>query len=123
MKGQWEIKMLKSKMAAISLFSILIPMTVSAQGTEKVCTGMLTDMRVIGVQLGDCDLNLISHNDFKRITDICGEPGGIDSGKGPPRVETKCSIRVIVVSPHKSTPYPGFGDVYIVKKVLKVEKR
>jgi hypothetical protein len=114
-------------MIAIILVSILMPMTVSAGGSvEKVCAGILTDMRVIGVQIGDCDLNSISPNDFKRITDICGEPGRIDTGEGSPRAETKCRIRAIVVSPHKSVPPENHGygaPIYVVIKVLKIEKR
>jgi hypothetical protein len=85
-----------------------------------VCTGAFTDMRVIGVTIGDCDLNSISDNEFKLITDICGTPGGIDNTN-----ETKCSVRA-TVSPHKFIPreHHGYGaPVYVVQKVLKVEKR
>ena len=71
-----------------------------------VCSGTLTDMRTIGVQLGDCDLNSLSETDFKRVTDVCGQPGTIDDQNRP-----KCRV---VVSANKATPH-------VAHKVLKVE--
>jgi hypothetical protein len=88
--------------------------TANAAGIEKVCTGRLTDMRTIGVQLGTCDLNSISENEFKRIKDICGSPGGVD--KAAPR----CRIRAIIL-PQQPNKY-GTGFVDVVQKVLNVYK-
>jgi hypothetical protein len=103
------------------LVALALVLSAYAEGTERVCAGVLTDMRVIGVTIGDCDLNSISESEFKRITDICGAPGGIDDEAN----ETKCRIEAIV-SPHKSIPSKNHGygaPVYVVQKVLKVEKR
>jgi hypothetical protein len=70
-----------------------------------LCSGTLTDMRKIGVQLGDCDLNSLSPSDFKRVTDICGQPGTIDDDNRP-----RCQV---TVSANKATPHVAY-------KVLKV---
>jgi hypothetical protein len=51
---------------------------INAANREMICSGFLTDMRTIGIQLGGCDLNSLSERDFKRVTDVCGSPGGID---------------------------------------------
>jgi hypothetical protein len=91
-----------------------MPITATAAGIEKVCTGLLTDMRTIGVQLGNCDRNSISENQFKRVTDICGSPGGVD------KTSPECRIRAIVL-PHKPNKY-GTGFVDVVQKVLQVSK-
>jgi len=89
----------------------------SAGGVEKVCAGLFTDKRYIGVLLGDCDLNSISEGDFKRITDVCGEP---DNASDDITDETQCRVYAIV------SPQPEqheYGDpVFIVQKVLRVEK-
>lgn len=70
-----------------------------------LCSGTLTDMARIGVQLGDCDLNSLSPSDFKRVTDICGQPGTIDDYRQP-----KCRV---TVSANRATPHVAY-------KVLKV---
>jgi hypothetical protein len=111
------------RIARLGLLLLIATATVwsgYAEGSEKVCAGTLTDMRVIGVTLGDCDLNSISENQLKQIMDICGEPKGVDDSS-----ETKCLISAIA-SPHKFIPpeHHGYGaPVYVVQKVLKVEKR
>lgn len=77
-------------------------------------------MRVIGITLGDCDLNSMTAKDLKRITDVCGEPGGTNDAK-----ETHCRISAIV-SPHKSIPSENHGygaPVYIVQKLLEVNRQ
>jgi hypothetical protein len=88
--------------------------TATAAGIEKVCTGLLTDMRTIGVQLGNCDLNSISKNEFKRVTEVCGSPGGVDT------TAPRCRVRAFV-QPHKPNKY-GTGFVDVVQKVLSVSK-
>jgi hypothetical protein len=50
-----------------------------ATAAERVCSGPLTDMRVIGITIGDCDLNSISEEELKRVTNVCGAPGSIDA--------------------------------------------
>jgi hypothetical protein len=106
--------MFKPTLITVVFVGTLMSITATAAGIEKVCTGLLTDMRTIGVQLGNCDLNSISENEFKRVTDVCGSPGGV--GKTPPR----CRIRAIVL-PHKPNKYKtGFVDV--VQRVLNVSK-
>jgi hypothetical protein len=64
-------------------------------------------MRRIDVQLGECDLNSLSAADFKRVTDVCGQPGTIDDETPPP----KCRV---TVAADKVTPH-------VARKVLKVE--
>jgi hypothetical protein len=110
-----------SKFLLTTIATLMIATPAIAGGAEKVCTGILTDMRVIGVQLGDCDLNSISEKEFKRITDICGEPSGINSTN-----ETKCRISEVITPPYKIIPPANHSygaSIYIVKKVLKIEKR
>src|SRR5258708_1483614 len=50
------LMMPRAAVIAFGLVSIFVLRTASAEGIEKVCAGVLTDMRVIGVQLGNCDL-------------------------------------------------------------------
>jgi hypothetical protein len=102
-----------SMMTVVFVVSFM-SITAGAAGLEKVCSGLLTDMRTIGVQLGNCDLNSISESEFKRITDTCGSPGEVD--KTPPR----CRIRAIVL-PHQPNKY-GTGFVDVVQKLLSVSK-
>jgi hypothetical protein len=106
-----------SQMKCLALASLVGSVLVSpalAGNVERTCAGILTDMRTIGVQLDGCDLNSISESEFKRITDVCGSPGGID--ETPPT----CRLRAIV-SPHRPNQY-GTGFVDIVQKVLNVSK-
>lgn len=99
------------------LISGILWMPASAGGVEKICAGLFTDMRHIGVLLGDCDLNSVSEVDFKRITDDCGEP---ENANDDITVDTLCRVYAIV------SPQPEqheYGDpVFIVRKVLRVEK-
>jgi hypothetical protein len=85
-----------------------------AADREMVCAGLLTDMRTIGVQVGDCDLNSLSERDFRRVTAVCGSPGGIDDGA------PECRIRAIV-SPHVPNANRT-GFINKAKRLLSVEK-
>jgi hypothetical protein len=98
------------KTTAATLFALFL-ITTTAHAAEKVCAGVLTDMRTIGVQLGDCDLNSISANDFKHVKDACGEPDTIDEHN-----DVHCTVRAIVAARN------GAG-VFIAHKILKAEKR
>lgn len=85
-------------------------------GVERVCSGELTDMRVVGLTLGDCDLNSITDRELSYIKHVCGEPGTIDNNK-----ITKCALKVIT-SRRKSIPPEnhGYGPaLYRVQKVIK----
>src|SRR5262249_16143581 len=59
--------------------------------TPRTCSGEFTDMRVIGITLGDCDLTWLSDADLDQVKKTCGEPSTIDTYKPP----SKCSIKVI----------------------------
>jgi hypothetical protein len=92
-----------------------------AQSVERTCTGEFTDMRVIGVTLGDCDLNNISDNELGYVKHICGEPWTSDSDNKA----KKCTIRVISART-KSLPTENHGygaALYQVRKVLMTEPR
>ena len=106
-------------LAQITVGSFLF-MTGVNSGAERTCAGEFTDMRVIGITIGNCDLNSISEKDLKGITDICGQPGSIDDNE-----KTKCRVRALV-SAQKSTPSGNHGyraSVYIVRKILQVYKK
>jgi hypothetical protein len=78
-------------------------------------------MRVIGLTLGDCDLNNLSEHDLTYVKRICGQPWTPDSDTKP----GKCTIRVIA-SRTKSIPAanPGYGaPLYQVRKVLTTEPK
>ena len=87
-----------------------------AQTAQRTCSGEFTDMRVIGLTLGDCDLNHISDTELSYVKGVCGEPWTPDSdGKVP-----KCTIKV-VASRTKSIPRENHGygaPLYQVRKVL-----
>jgi len=92
----------------------------SAQGIERTCRGEFTDMRVIGLTLGDCDLNSISESELKYVEVICGAARTIDSANKPIR----CAIKVIA-SPTKSFPPENHGygaPLYHVRRVLVAEQ-
>jgi len=111
---------MKRKWMLAALALLMTSGAATAKGKEKVCSGLLTDMRTIGVQLGDCDLNSLSSDDFKRVTDVCGEPSTIDDQN-----ETKCRVWSIA-SVNKVMPANNHGygaRVHIVYKILKVEKK
>src|SRR6516162_7609948 len=61
-----------------------------AQGVERTCSGEFTDMRVIGLTLGDCDLNNISDSDVCYVKRVCGEPWGPDPSENNNEVP-KCA--------------------------------
>lgn len=101
----------------ISLVTISLSLLLPARAADRemICSGVLTDMRTIGVQLGNCDLNSVSEIDFKRVTDVCGTPGGIEDDGAP-----GCRIRAIV-APHVPNRY-GTGFINKVRRVLSVSK-
>lgn len=57
--------------AAVLLLSIG---TAHAGERQAMCSGEFTDMRVIGLTLGDCDLNAISEKELSYVKSVCGEP-------------------------------------------------
>src|SRR6202030_4281215 len=67
------------------------------QGVERTCKGEFTDMRVIGLTLGDCDLNLLSQNELKYVKRVCGAAATPSSENRA----SKCAIKVLA-SPKKS---------------------
>jgi hypothetical protein len=110
----------KPTLIPLVLFSSLMVTATNAQGIKSVCAGVLTDMRVIGITLGDCDLNSMTANDLKRITDACGEPANINGAK-----EMHCRISAIV-SPHKSIPSENHrygAPVYVAQQLLEVSRQ
>ena len=62
---QTRIKQMKTRilLAAAALAASMLPAHAESSVT-RTCTGVLIDMRAIGVTLGDCDLNNISASDF-----------------------------------------------------------
>jgi hypothetical protein len=110
---------------ALKAFCMIVAFAASAdaraQGVEHSCTGEFTDMRVIGLTLGDCDLNSISDKEVSYIKSVCGEPWTPGDDKAAP----KCKISVLA-SPTKSIPPErhGYGaPLYHVRKVVVTEKR
>jgi hypothetical protein len=90
-----------------------------AQDVERICRGEFTDMRVIGLTLGDCDLNSISDSEVSYVKRVCGEPWGPDPSENNNEVP-KCAIKVIA-SRTKSIPPENHGygaPLYQVRKVL-----
>jgi hypothetical protein len=73
-------------------------------------------MRVIGLTLGDCDLNNISDNELSYVKRICGDPWTPDSDTKA----KKCTIRVVASrTKSKSSDNPGDGaPLYRVRKVV-----
>jgi len=87
-----------------------------AQNKRQMCSGEFVEMRIVGLQLGDCDLNHIPKDDLNRVKKVCGEPSGV----GDHRPAPKCSIQVIASS-NKSLPAESHGygaRVYRVQRVL-----
>jgi hypothetical protein len=89
---------------AILTFVCVVGLAQQSCAAEYICSGILTDQRAVGVSLGNCDLNSLSDADFKRVTDICGQPNGV----GEDANKTNCKIRAIVV-PKKN--FPGIKTV------------
>jgi len=83
--------------------------------SKRVCSGELSDMRAIGVTLGDCDLNNISDADYDLIRDRCGAPGTIDT-------DTRVRCRVVVIAGPRKPNIRGVR-LYQVRKVLQVRGR
>ena len=98
----------------LAIAAMSIAMLMPAKASEMTCAGTLTDMRTVGIQIGNCDLNSISDKELKRVTRICGLPGGID------KTAPQCRIRAIV-SPHEPNKY-GTGFVNVVQKILVISK-
>jgi hypothetical protein len=108
-----EAELLKPTGIILMLIAIYRPTIAPAQDVERICRGEFTDMRVIGLTLGDCDLNSISDSEVS-----CGEPWRPDSEKveSPP----KCAVRVIASRTKSIRPENhGYGaPLYRVRKVL-----
>src|SRR6266403_502437 len=62
------------------------------------CKGTLTDQRRVGISLGDCDLNSLPRSDIKKITDVCGQPSGVDEDTN----KKICFVRGVVSQKIKS---------------------
>ena len=60
----------------IGLFGMLVASSANtlatAQSIEPTCSGEFTDMRAIGLTLGDCDLNSVLEDELKYVELICG---------------------------------------------------
>jgi hypothetical protein len=79
---------------------------------RKDCYGTLAYMPVVGIHIGQCDLNSISNEELKQITDVCGQPGGIGARPGGlDGYAPACRIEALVLSS---------GDFFKVKEVLKI---
>lgn len=85
----------------------------SAADKRKTCSGEWTDMRVIGLTLGNCDLNDVSQSDRQYIRHRCGEPWTPEeSGKRTAKI---CAITV-VAGPRR--PNGRGALVYPVRRVV-----
>jgi hypothetical protein len=104
------------RFASVCILSLIFGPIVDASTAwsfQLTCAGRLTIMREAGLELGQCDLNLLSAKEVNEIEDICGTPGTIDAP-----ADTECRISAIV------SPSPeGDSDLYKVLKVLTVDKR
>jgi hypothetical protein len=107
----------KPPKATCTVVMLIATSAAHAQDAERTCTGEFTDMRVIGITLGDCDLNNVSDRELEYVKSLCGEPWTPDSdGKAP-----KCTLRVIA-SRNKSIPRDNHGygaPLYQVRKVVR----
>ena len=101
--------MKKLLLATVAIGLTVVAAQAESRDIERTCKGEFTDMRRIGLTLGDCDLNSISPKELEYIERVCGAPGTIDSDSKPP----KCAITVI------ATPSAPF---YSVRKVLMSDK-
>jgi hypothetical protein len=88
----------------------------AASTLRMTCSGNLTNTRVDGVTLGNCDLNFISVKEMTEIENVCGIPGTVDTP-----AENQCRIRA-VVSPDPS-PAADRRKLYRVLEVWAVDKR
>jgi hypothetical protein len=92
---QWiDSRMVRRASPRAAIFGSILVVALSgamakAKDVERTCAGEFTDMRVIGLTLGDCDLSYISDKDLNKVKDVCGEPWTVDASTSTPR----CSIR------------------------------
>jgi hypothetical protein len=91
-----------------ALLSLLGPKP--TQASETTCSGILTDQRAVGLSLGECDLNSVSDEEFRKITNVCGQPNGV----GEDTNKTTCHVRGVFV------PKKGIPGIVIIKKVIGV---
>jgi hypothetical protein len=77
----------------ILLLSGIMSLPSAAHTADTTCSGVLRDQRVVGVSLGNCDLNSLSEKEFQEIVRVCGQPNGV----GDDANNTTCHIRVIAV--------------------------
>ena len=63
-------------LAVSAAFSTALIGYTSAADKRRVCSGEWTDMRRIGLSIGDCDLNDISDADLDYVHRRCGDLGG-----------------------------------------------
>jgi hypothetical protein len=100
----------------LSLVLIAIADANAASTLKITCSGTLTNTRVDGVTLGQCDLNFISVKQMDEIETICGIPGTVDTP-----TENQCRIRAVV------SPDPIFTadkrKLYEVLELWSVDKR
>jgi TPR repeat protein len=75
------------------------------------CKGTLTDQRRVGISLGDCDLNSLPSSDIKKITDVCGQPNGVDENTN----RKTCYVRGVVGVKKRSS------GTTVVEKILTVK--
>jgi hypothetical protein len=93
------------KKRLLTTTTALVALIASAHAGDLACQGEWTDMRRIGLTIGDCDLNYISDKDRTKIEQVCGKPWTPDrKGEAP-----LCALRV------------EFDGVK-VRKVLEVSK-
>jgi Bacterial SH3 domain len=106
-----------NKLIVIALFAMFVA-TGSAHARVMTCSGDWVDMRAIGLNVGDCDLNSISVKELEKIKDICGEPWNPYDQENE---GAQCRIKALVVP---FTNQRG-AKVYKVLKMLRVltEKR
>jgi hypothetical protein len=82
---------------------VIIAMSMNpSQGAEQknvTCAGILTDQRTVGLSLGNCDLNALSDAELRQITDLCGQPNGVDEDAN----RTSCLVSAIAI-PKRSAP-------------------
>lgn len=105
--------MRKTIVASIVLVVALIGCA-SAANIRKTCSGQWTDMRVIGLTLGDCDLNDVSSADRQYVRHRCGEPWTPEQSEK--RTAKACAITVIA-GPRR--PNGRGALVYPVRRVVR----
>ena len=82
---------------------------------KVTCSGELTNSRVDGVTLGQCDLNFLPLKQMAEIENVCGIPGTVDTP-----AENQCRIRA-VVSPDPVVA--DHGKSFKVLELWSVDKR